>query len=465
MKSISFIVVVVILFTSCSTTEPPIPPIETKPELTLSFDKKSCTELWVKLTTKDLTLPAELTLKQYNPNGDSLSQIFVLNTQDSLLYIDSLLPNQIYNFQLSYIWNQASGILQQVSSNKLSASTLDTTSHNFSYQTFEFGEPLTGNSSMLYDVAIINENDIWAVGEIYINDSLGQADPQPYAVAHWNGSEWKLMKVFYHDYGTTQKFAGRIKTINAFGSDSIYVCSSANFLKWNNGDWIEKAFFMVNVPFTGQVNKMWGTSESNMFFCGNSGAIYHYNGTSWSSVTSGITLPLTDIYGNTENEVYAVGINVQEVKGVVLTGNSNGFSVTINSEIISESELFNKLYGDLAAVWLDENGTVYTGGTVLYEFKNNKWNYVRSLPENYIGGNIGSNYRGAIGSISGNSSNDYIIAGDRNTLKHFNGISWQQIGLPYNPQSPIGLVVRQKGNTVVAVGSNGSKAFIILLKR
>jgi len=210
---------------------------------------------------------------------------------------------------------------------------------------------------------------------------------------------------------------------------------------------------------------MWGTSESNMFFGGNSGAIYHYNGTSWTSVTSGTTLPLTDIYGNTENEVYAVGINVQEVKGVVLKGNSSGFSVTINSEIISESELFNKLYGDLAAVWLDENGTVYTGGTVLYEFKNNKWNYVRSLPENYIGGNIGSNYKGAIGSISGNSSNDYIIAGDRNTLKHFNGISWQQIGLPYNPQSPIGLVVRQKGNTVVAVGSNGSKAFIILLNR
>jgi hypothetical protein len=74
-------------------------------------------------------------------------------------------------------------------------------------------------------------------------------------------------------------------------------------------------------------------------------------------------------------------------------------------------------------------------------------------------------HRGFISSIRGNGSNDFVIAGDRNTLKHFNGISWQQIGLPYNPQSQISLIAKQKGNTVVAVGSNGSKAFIILLNR
>ena len=51
------------------------------------------------------------------------------------------------------------------------------------------------------------------------------------------------------------------------------------------------------------------------------------------------------------------------------------------------------------------------------------------------------------------------------SISHFNGISWQQIGLPYNPQSQISLIAKQKGNTVVAVGSNGSKAFIILLNR
>ena len=46
----------------------------------------------------------------------------------------------------------------------------DTTSHNFTWQTFTFGEH---SSSTLYDVAIINDSSIWAVGEIYMNDSLG----------------------------------------------------------------------------------------------------------------------------------------------------------------------------------------------------------------------------------------------------------------------------------------------------
>ncbi len=138
----------------------------------------------------------------------------------------------------------------------------------------------------------------------------------------------------------------------------------------------------------------------------------------------------------------------------------------INSEIINENELFDKLYGDLASVWVDELGTVYTGGNLLYRYKNNQWNYVTSLPENFIGGNPGSYYRGALWSMRGNASNDYIIAGQRNTLKHFNGVSWAQIGLPYSPSSPIiWYKVEQKGNTAVAVGDKGSYAFIILLTR
>src|SRR5574338_1705762 len=129
---------------SCNTTDP-TPPDETKPVLTLSFDKKSCTELWIKLTTKDLELPAELTLKQYNPNGDSLSQDFVLSIKDTLLYIDSLLPSQSYKFKV--VANTTNH--PQPTTNEVELTTLDTTSHNFTYQTFEFGEPLTGNSSRL----------------------------------------------------------------------------------------------------------------------------------------------------------------------------------------------------------------------------------------------------------------------------------------------------------------------------
>ena len=116
--SILLILLLSITQLSCNTTEPP-PPDDKKPTLTIAIDDTSCTEAWLQLTTKDLELPAELTLKQYNPTGDSVTQTFSLSTQDSLLYIDLLLPNQTYYFQLYCNWNPVFGNQQQVSSIKL----------------------------------------------------------------------------------------------------------------------------------------------------------------------------------------------------------------------------------------------------------------------------------------------------------------------------------------------------------
>jgi hypothetical protein len=124
---------------SCNTTEPPPPPpppVVEEPILTLELDDTHCTEAWLQLTTKDLELPAELTLKQFNPTGDSVSQILILNTQDSLLYIDSLLPNQNYYFQ---VFSLAQANQHPVSSIKLPVTTMDTTSHNFTFEMITFG--------------------------------------------------------------------------------------------------------------------------------------------------------------------------------------------------------------------------------------------------------------------------------------------------------------------------------------
>jgi hypothetical protein len=41
-------------------------------------------------------------------------------------------------------------------------------------------------------VAIIDENNIWAVGGIYMDDSTGQPDPEPYGLVHWDGNKWNL---------------------------------------------------------------------------------------------------------------------------------------------------------------------------------------------------------------------------------------------------------------------------------
>ncbi len=96
-----------------------------------------------------------------------------MDSPDTLFYFDSLLPNTNYTFD-AVTYDDG----KEIKSNPVTFTTLDTTSHNFTWQTFTFGEH---QHSVLYDVAIIDENNIWAVGAIYMNDSLGEPDTQPYA--------------------------------------------------------------------------------------------------------------------------------------------------------------------------------------------------------------------------------------------------------------------------------------------
>ncbi|GAB6283775.1 MAG: hypothetical protein STSR0008_25920 [Ignavibacterium sp.] len=172
MKKIILILIIffsfLLLFFSCDdSTNPP-----EADSINLKLEDVSCTEAWITLTTNNLQLPAEINLLRTDVNGNSVSQISILTTQDSLLYIDSLLPNQTYKFQ---------SVIQSInqSSNELNITTMDTTSHNFTFETYTFGEH---SNSVLYDVAIIDENNIWAVGENWISDTTTEvktANPQP----------------------------------------------------------------------------------------------------------------------------------------------------------------------------------------------------------------------------------------------------------------------------------------------
>src|SRR5579883_1379730 len=59
----------------------------------------------------------------------------------------------------------------------------------------------------------------------------------------------------------------------------------------------------------GPVNACWGTSSNDMFFVGNSGHIYHYNGTTFDSMGSPTTKNLYSVWGTSDNDVWACGSN------------------------------------------------------------------------------------------------------------------------------------------------------------
>jgi hypothetical protein len=452
MKNILFIIYLLFLLSLSSCKDESIPP-QPDSVLNLKLEDVSCTEAWVELTTTSLQLPASLNLLK----DDNLIKIINLQTADTLLYLDSLLPNKTYNFQLT-------SILNPVSSNELSITTMDTTSHNFTWQTFELG--IIENQSHLFDVAIINENDIWAVGEIMIADTsvIGYT---MYNAIHWNGIEWTLHRIMF------KTICGQQSSQNAYPASSILAFSESEIWVAQKGDQIAKIENGVQInsicmPWTFSINKIWGTSNNDLYVVGNNGNIAHYNGSQWSKIETGTNLSFIDIAVNSSNEIFICGGNSSFGQGIILKStDGNNFTVFAEGANIYESQLFNpKLYGSFSSIWFDQNNTLYSGGNILFQNKFNTWSYVKSLPENFIGGNPGVYYRGYITKVRGNASNDMWIVGDRNTVRHFNGLSWQQIGMPYDPN--IDIVWRGmacKDNNTIIVGTHNRSAIIMMIKK
>ncbi|MBS4033675.1 MAG: glucosyl transferase [Ignavibacterium sp.] len=420
---------------SCSTTEPPTPPDEPIPVLILELDDVSCTETWINLTTKDLTLPAELTLKQYNPSGDSISKALLLNTQDTLLYIDSLLPNQTYKFH---------SVIQSInnSSNEINVTTMDTTSHDFSFQTWTFG---TIGSSVLYDVAIINENNIIAVGEILVADSSPNGYTK-YNAVHWDGNQWDLLRVPYNYQGTD--FFHPIKSVFAFNADNIWFCGNG-VIKWNGVN-----YSPIPIPVWGpyQMNKIWGSSSNDLYIVGNNGSIAHYNGTAWKKIESGTDLNINDIWGDYsektgEWEILAVGEKDLPVRQGI-------FSIEKND--VMQISSYN-IQWSLYAVWFKTNRRYYVIGSGIYEKK-----FLNDPIWKDNGFNI-SHY--ATTGIRGNRLNDVFVAGAFGEFLHFNGLNWRSYINELSSFSGSYGGIAVKNNLVVTVGYEGAQAKILLGKR
>jgi len=436
---LSYILFLIILLaaSSCNTTEPP--PNGDKPTLALKLEDVSCTEAWIELTTTNLQLPTTITLKQLNLTGDTTFQIINLNTKDSLLYIDSLLPNQNYIFQsVIHPINQS-----EAKSNELSVTTMDTTSHNFTFDTITFG---TIGSSTLYDVAIINENNIWAVGEILIADT-SQNGYTTYNAVHWDGSQWELKSIPFLFQGDS--FYNPIYAVFAFNADDIWF-GIGNLIHWDG-----TRFFPVGISsvFQSLVNKIWGSNSNDLYVVGNNGNIAWYNGTLWTKIESGTELNVNDIWGDFnektgEWEILAVASNIfSSLEKEVIKINH------LNSQILSSDGIDETL----RSVWFKSNIKYYTVGSGTY--KKNK------LSDAIWEGNPLDITNYFENRIRANDINDVFIAGALGELLHFNGVRWKsylnETGLFNGAYLSAGI----KNNILVAVGYEATQAKIIVGNR
>ncbi len=321
----------------------------------------------------------------------------------------------------------------------------DTTSHNFVFEIDTLGN---GSSSVLNDVWIFDENNIWAVGEIYVQDSTGQSE-EVYNAVHWDGKQWNLKKVPVRDLGGFT-FLTPLKAVIGFSPNDVWVAGDADLIRWNGSSWSGKALFIRDLSFNGQVLKMWGTNGSNIYCVGRNGAIYHYNGSTWQKLASGTTVDIQDIWGAVDEKtkqptILAVASLLDYGRALALL-KIDGTSVTmLDSSGLHVSE---------SSLWFQPSKVFFVTGNGVYKkakLEDSSWQI------NHEGHPLLYKYR-----IRGNAWNDVFIAGSGGLLSHYNGSTWKHytgMELPRAYSFFNGLAV--KSSLVVAVGWFGEKAGIV----
>lgn len=141
------------------------------------------------------------------------------------------------------------------------------------------------------------------------------------------------------------------------------------------------------------INGLWGTASNNVFAVGYYGVILRYDGSTWSTMTSGTTITLCDVWGTGPNNVFAVGYG-----GTILRYNG-----------ASWSHMTSGTTQDFRAVWGIAPNNVFavgTSGTILH-YDGLVWSAMESGTSTDLNG------------VWGSGASDVYAVGEDGTILHY----------------------------------------------
>ena len=398
-------------------------------EIQLAVESAEVTETWLRLRVTPTDTETIFTVKRDTHTVFSGKLI----KADTLLNDENLQPAHTYTYK-AFLEPAEGEVSANSATTEVTITTMDTTSHNFTWQTWEFGGQ-TG-SSVFYDVAIIDENDIWAVGEIYTTDDH-------YNAAHWDGEKWELKSILYYDKDKSKYFWSPIKSIFAFSKNNIWFEGG---IHWN-GTIFES--LKKNISFPSHVNKIWGTSDNDLYIVDNGGLIAHYDGQEWSRIESGTDDDIHDIWGAINEKTGTLDILCTASKIFQI---SEKKLIRIDPNTHQTSEI-NWPYQNrrLHSIWFNEKNQPWICGAGIFKQQyNGLWKEYDELPLIFTN------------RIRGTEINDIFACGDFGFLAHFNGQSWKT----YDEVSGHAyLSLDYKNDLLVAVGHWNPAGRILMMMR
>ncbi len=437
--ALGLLIIISFLLLSCRKDEPPCltcPP-PNRQQLRLDTLFVDPTQIWLRVYTIDSTNVGLIELYR-----DSVPILAGMVSRNEITTVDSgLLPNFAYNYR-AYRWENG---IRVDSTALLVVRTMDTTSHNFTWEMDTLGD---GASSVLNDLAIINDTLVYAVGKIYLKDSTGNFDPLPYNLAEWNGKRWALQRATVYYQGNPA--VPPLEAIFLFSETDMWVTSGFPI----HGDGTRWTLYRLpDLGINASVSRMWGTSSMNMYFVGTNGSVVRYNGGTWQNIQSGTSLPIQDIWGAIDktgnphilavasNKFFNEGKAVLEIQGSIVTSYPD-----------------TGLTWSLSGIWFQHKEIKYVAGGGLFKRTesqhNSPWvDFHQGLTTYYTD------------AIRGQNSNDIVVVGAYGVVLHYNGVTWKnfqsQTYLDYGAYYAVAI----RGNLVVAVGENNARAVALIGRR
>ncbi|MBU0711900.1 hypothetical protein KJ762_09460 [bacterium] len=425
--SVIFGFLIIIAFVSCPEDLKPEPEIEG--DILLSVEDTRCQSVYLNVSIPDSGLR-----KLYSLYRDyQYIRTDTLYGTDTLIMDSGLQPSTDYLYQALYVYR--GDIID--SSDIVYARTMDISNSDFTW----YVDTIADYPSVLRDVAIIDDNDIWAVGELKMTGG-------PYNAIHWDGVEWTYFKIPNFKY-PNQTLIGSddLTSVYAISSSDVYFSTGGTLTRWDGNEFIPLVVFMeyVGDPDYGPLWRMWSESGDDIYLVGQKGYSVHYDGNTWEKLETGTDIFMRDINGK-DNHVYATGYN------------DSGESIALELVDGEWKTLFeaDSYYADWdngefgRATGLDVlSDTVYILTSIGLIKKPIDSNEMEFTPSSKAGLDL-SDYGYTMIGIQ--ALNDIYIGSRQGTVLHYNGVTWKRI-----PDAPVEDKAFYHGdfknNTIALIGS------------
>jgi hypothetical protein len=250
-------------------------------------------------------------------------------------------------------------------------------------------------------------------------------------------------------------------------SPTLNTCRDAQAIADGEGGVVFAWEHVLPVPYNSVIRSLWGFSSNDIYAVGEVGLILHYDGSTWTRMSSPTQMHLRGVWGTAGDNVYAVGDGCAilhfdggswsleacpapnaELRGIWGSGPHDiwavgMYGVLLHGDGVSWTRVDLGTESNLEAVHGTSDANVYAVGhayyrSVVLHFDGSAWS---STPVSNVG---------ALGGVWVAADNHVFVTAPSGVLIHNDGSGWRSVSVGYNVGSGKGIWGSHSANVYAA---------------